>query len=69
MKLKKKEGQSVGDLTLLRKWNKILKGANVELKCREQPEERPPRVCPTWEFIPYTVTKAQHYCGCQKNAY
>ena len=24
------------------------------------------RDCPTWGFIPYTVTKTRHYCGCQE---
>jgi hypothetical protein len=22
--------------------------------------------CPSWGFIPYTVTKHRHYCGCQQ---
>jgi hypothetical protein len=29
-------------------------------------KERPSRDCPTWGFIPYTVTKLRHYCGCQE---
>ncbi|KRY62277.1 hypothetical protein T4D_6339, partial [Trichinella pseudospiralis] len=29
-------------------------------------KERPSRDCPTWGFIPYTVTKPRHYCGCQE---
>jgi hypothetical protein len=29
-------------------------------------KERQSRDCPTWESIPYTVTKPRHYCGCQQ---
>jgi hypothetical protein len=58
MKLKKKVDQSVGASVLLRKGNKILTGANMETKCRAGTEERPSRDCPTWRFIPYTVTKS-----------
>jgi hypothetical protein len=25
------------------------------------------RDCPTWESIPYTITKHRHYCGCQQS--
>jgi hypothetical protein len=28
-------------------------------------QERPSSDCPTWESIPYTVTKPRHYCGCE----
>jgi hypothetical protein len=38
MKLKKKEDQSVGALVLLRRLNKILIGANMEIKCRAETE-------------------------------
>jgi hypothetical protein len=45
------------------KENKILTGANgIEQRLKE----RPSRDCPTWGFIPYTVTKPRHYCGCQE---
>ena len=27
-------------------------------------KERPSRVCPTWESIPYIATKPRHHCGC-----
>jgi hypothetical protein len=40
MKLKKKENQSLGDLVLLRKENKILTGANTETKCGAETEGR-----------------------------
>jgi hypothetical protein len=36
MKLKKKEDQSVGAWVLLRKWNKVLKGANLECKAETE---------------------------------
>jgi hypothetical protein len=29
-------------------------------------KKRPSRDCPTWGFIPYTVTKPRQYCGCQQ---
>jgi hypothetical protein len=38
MKLKKKEGQSVGAFILLRKGSKILTGVNMETKCRAETE-------------------------------
>ena len=38
MKLKNKEDQSVGDLVLLRKGNKIFMEANMETKCRAETE-------------------------------
>jgi hypothetical protein len=38
MKLKKQEDQSVGDLVLFRRGNKILPGANIETKCRAETE-------------------------------
>ena len=38
----------------------------MEIKCRQRLKDRPPRDCPTWEFIPYTVIKPRHYCGCQE---
>jgi hypothetical protein len=65
MKLKKKEDQSVGASILLRRGNKILKGANTKTQCGET-EERPSRDCLTWGSIPYTVTKSRHYYGCQE---
>jgi hypothetical protein len=67
MKLEKKEDQSVGASVLLRKGNKVLRGANMETKYRtERLKERLSRDCPTWGSIPYTVTKPRHYCGCQE---
>ena len=38
MKLKKKEGQSVGASVLLRRGNKILTGGNMETKCGAETE-------------------------------
>ena len=38
MKLKKKEEQSVGALVLLRRGNKILMGAKMEMKCGAETE-------------------------------
>jgi hypothetical protein len=29
-------------------------------------KERPSKDCPMWGFIPYTVFKPRHYCGCQE---
>ena len=57
MKLKKKKDQSVDASVLLRKGNKILTGTNMEIKCRAETEGNTNQNCPTWEFIPYTVTK------------
>jgi hypothetical protein len=42
-------------------WDEIQR-QNVEHRLRE----RPSRDCPTWGFIPYTVMKLRHYCGCQE---
>jgi hypothetical protein len=66
MKLKKEEDQHVGASVLLRKGNKILKGGNMETKCRARLKERSSRDCPSWESIPYKDTKLKHYCGCQE---
>jgi hypothetical protein len=38
MKLKKKEDRRVDALVLLRRWNKILMGANIETKCGTETE-------------------------------
>jgi hypothetical protein len=38
MKLKRKEDQSVDVLFLLRRWNKILMGRNMETKCGAETE-------------------------------
>jgi hypothetical protein len=63
MKLKKKD-QSMGD-SVLRRGNKILTGGNMETKCEAETEGKA-RDCPTWDSIPYTVTKPRHYCTCQE---
>jgi hypothetical protein len=64
MKLKKIEDQSVG-ASVLRRGNKILKGANIE-SLEQRLKEIPSREFPTWGAIPYTVTKPRHYFGCQE---
>jgi hypothetical protein len=64
MKLKK-EDQSVGALVLLRKKTKILQ-EQIWSYVEQRLKERPSRDCPTWGFIPYTVTK--HYCGLPRSA-
>jgi hypothetical protein len=40
MNLKKKEGQSVGALVLLRRSNKILRGANMDTNCGAETERK-----------------------------
>jgi hypothetical protein len=51
MKLKKKEGQSVDTLFLLRMGNKIWK--ELQRQSSEQSlKEKPSRDCPTWKSIP-----------------
>jgi hypothetical protein len=57
----KKEDQSVDVLVLLRRGNK-----NSWEQYGDKVWSRDPRDCPTWESIPYTVTKPRHYCGCQE---
>ena len=64
MKLKKKEDQSVDASVLLRRGNTIFMGANMEIKCGAEMEERPFRDCPTWGSISYTVTKPGRDCKC-----
>jgi hypothetical protein len=64
MKLKKKEDQSVDISVLLKRGSKY---SCKEIQSVEQNlKERPSSDCPTWESIPYTVTKPRHYCGCQQ---
>ena len=41
---------------------KYIQGQRVEQRLKE----RPPRDCPTWGSIPYTVIKPRHYCGWQE---
>ena len=67
MKVKKKEDQSVGASALLRRRTKYSQEQIWGEKGVEQGlKERPSRDCPTWGFIPYTVTKPRHYYGCKK---
>ena len=61
----KKEDQSLGASVLLRR-GKDVTGVNMEIKCRAETEGRSSRDCPTSGFIPYTVTKPRHYCGCHE---
>jgi hypothetical protein len=41
-------------------------GRDTEIKCKAETEGKAIRDCPTWESIPYTLTKPRHYCGCQQ---
>jgi hypothetical protein len=66
MKLKTKEDQTVDVSVLLRRWNKILMGANKETKCGAETEGKPIQRLPHLRIQPYTVTKHRHYCGCQE---
>ena len=51
----------MGEPVFLRRGNKILKGANMETKCRAETEGRLSKDCPNWGSIPYTVTNAKKY--------
>jgi hypothetical protein len=66
VKLKKKEDQSVDTLVLLRRGNKRPMGGVTETKVEQRVKERTARDYPTWGYIPYTVIKTIHYCGCQE---
>jgi hypothetical protein len=57
MKLKKKEDQSVDTSVLLRRGIKIPMGGDTETKLEQKLKERPYSDCPTWGFIPLTVTR------------
>jgi hypothetical protein len=66
MKVKKKEDHSVDTSPFLRReiktpWEEIQR-QSMEQKLKERPSSD----CPTWGSIPYTVTKARHYCGFQQ---
>jgi hypothetical protein len=66
MKLKKKEDQHVDASVLLRRGNKILMGANMEVKCGSETEKKANQRL-SYQGIyshTYTVTKPRHYCGC-----
>jgi hypothetical protein len=66
MKLKKKEEGSVNTLVLLRRGTKY-PWEDIQTQSVEQRlQERPSRDSPICGFIPYTVTKPTHYCGCQQ---
>jgi hypothetical protein len=66
MKLKKKEDQSVDTSILLRRGNKIPMEGVTETKCGAETEEMISQRLPTRGYIPYTITKPRHYCGCQQ---
>jgi hypothetical protein len=66
MKLKKKEDQSMGAPVLLRRRTKNSQEQIWKYSVEQRLKERPSRDCPTWGFIPYTVTKTRQYCGCQE---
>jgi hypothetical protein len=68
MKLKRKKTK-VWVFQSFLKESKIFTGENMEIKCRsveQRLKERSSRDCPIWGFIPYIVTKARQYCGCQE---
>ena len=52
MKLKTKEDQTVDVSVLLRRWNKILMGANKETKCGAETEGKPNQILPYLETHP-----------------
>jgi hypothetical protein len=64
--LKKKENQSVDTLALLRRGTKYPLEEIQRQNMEQRMMERPSRDCPTWESIPYTVTKTRDYCGFQE---
>ena len=47
------------------KGNKILKGENMQINMQRL-KQRPSKDCSSWGFMPYIVTKSQHYRGCQE---
>jgi hypothetical protein len=66
MKLKKKKDQVWVLWSFLEGGTKYSR-EQIQIKSVEQSlKERPSRDCPTWESIPYIVTKHRHYCGCQE---
>jgi hypothetical protein len=66
VKLKKKEDQSTNALVLVRRVNKYSREEIWRQSVEQILKERLSRDCPTWGFIPYTVTKLRHCCGCQE---
>jgi hypothetical protein len=66
LKLNKKEDQCVGGSTILRRRTKYSQEQIWRSSVEQRLKERPPRGCPTWGFIPYTVTKLRYYCECQE---
>jgi hypothetical protein len=41
-------------------------GENTETKCGAETEGKAIQRLPNWEYIPYIVTNADTYCGCQE---
>jgi hypothetical protein len=66
MKLKKKEDQSVSAAVLLRRGRKYSQEEIWKQSVEQRLKERRSRDCPTWEFIPYRITKPRCYCGYQE---
>jgi hypothetical protein len=64
MKLKKEEEQSVDASVLFRKGNKFSQEEIRRQIIEQRLKERPSRDCPTWESIPYAVTKPKKDYGC-----
>jgi hypothetical protein len=60
----KKEDQTVGASVLLRRRTKYSQEQIWRQSAEQRLKERP--FCPTWEYIPYTVTKPIHFCGYQE---
>jgi hypothetical protein len=66
MKFKKKEDQSMGTVVLLRRGNKILKGAYMETKCGAETEGKDIQRLPHMGNHTYTFIKPRHYYVCQQ---
>jgi hypothetical protein len=64
MKLKKKQDQSVDNLVLLRRENKILEEENTETNCGADTKGKAMQRLP--HLVPYTLIKLRHYCRYHK---
>jgi hypothetical protein len=67
MKLKKKKGQSVDTLLLLRMANKIPMEGVTETKFGAEKEGRTIQRLPHPGIHSYTTIKPRHYCICQQD--
>ena len=66
MKFNKKEDQSVGASVLLRSWTKYTQEQIGRWSVEQRLKKRPPRDCPTWVFIPYTVANPDTIVNAKK---